>query len=658
MASEQSKKRKPSPYIQSFLDVEAEADSGASDDELDGSFVSGLFCQSGSENQTPPSPSSYRRYYFEEDSDEDPVRAHYRRLHWRKAASAEARADAIIAQFEASPPTGGESPTQLEDFDDRSVNGSCRQSSQEFDGESVGSVMTQASLATQVDDEVAQVIATSRAASVKAGVCSADERQRKSTYAITYFPTVNPGEIVRDAAGAWTLVEAARSRFVGFPGELSRLMNHPYSPIMSMGGQYECAPGTGTFHFQGWFQCYDKANQKQYKPDQANMASRLRRIFADDPTMFSVDGLRLRDVVQRFDVQPCATSPKQLREYCEAEFKEGKAKRAFPHKPLYYSIYGDSVNGQNAATGSAVDQVVALGLAGVPYIDMIAKTGKVGFMQTRNYQTLAAAVQAKKPKLASRCEKWWCRHPPVTENLGRVLAAKRGMEYNDFNDKINSGCDSGVMYSYGEGGTGKSTFTKLVSLYQNKGDVYFKLPGEFWGAVSGESYSGQKGVVFHEMGPHYFTGRYPLLEFKRIIDCTDCTVPTKNGNVSLRATKFYMDSNYDPVQLFAMMLPAKMTESEVELEYGAYSRRFKSIYFYSKPNSVHPGPTRVIGKSMPTWTSIRSFLMTSLQQQTRTGILASSTYSMPDQTSVEAGNTHRLLEEEALIYQTEQELMM
>jgi len=214
------------------------------------------------------------------------------------------------------------------------------------------------------------------------------------------------------------------------------------------------------------------------------------------------------------------------------------------------------------------------------------------------------------------------------------------------------------MYSYGPGGTGKSTFTKLVSLYQNKGDVYFKLPGDYWGAVNGESYSGQKGVVFHEMGPHYFPGKHPLLEFKRIIDCTDCTVPTKNGNVSLSATKFYMDSNYDPVQLFSMMLPAKMTESEVELEYGAYCRRFKSIYCYSKPNSAFPGPTRVIGKTMPPWTSIRSFLMTSLQQQTRTGISEISTYSLPDVTSVQANNTHRFLEEEAIIYQTEQELLM
>ncbi len=644
------KKRRALPNIRTFLDDEAEHSDDDLECEFDGSPVEGLFCGQEEENETPPSPTAYRRLNQSscelEEDEEDVVFSHYRKMQVRLCDDNISRLDSIIRAAESA-----ESPTQFADDDDQSV---------------VESVVTDRSLpatqsvvASQSDDAIAEVVQATRADRVSKGVCVADDRCRKATWAITFFPQVNPGDVVRLPSGEWTLVEEARERFKGFPVELQRVIAHPYSPVMAMGGQYECAPSTGTFHFQGWFQCYAKDNSKNYKPSAPNCASRLRSLIADDQKMFTVDGLRLHNVIQKFDVMPCSTSPRQLRDYCESEFKDGRPKRAFPHAPLYYSVFNDPADAQDAAKGSALDQVVALGMSGVPYLDMVAKTGKVGFMHTRNYQTLVSAVEAKKPRLESRCQKWWCRHPPVTEVLGRRLAEKRGMDYNEFNAKIGSGCGTGIIYSYGQGGTGKSTFSKLVALWQNKGSVYFKLPGEFWGAVNGESYNGQTGVVFHEMGPHYFPGKYPLLEFKRIVDCTDCSVPTKNGNAVLRATNFYMDSNYDPVQLFAMLLPPRMTELEAEIEYGAYSRRFKQIFYYSKPNSAFPGPTRVIGKSMPPWTSIRSFLMTSLQQQTRTGISADSNYSMPDQVGiVDLVNTHRYLEEEALMYQTEQELLL
>ncbi len=649
------KKRRVLPNIRTFLDDEAERSSDGSDDEFDGSPVEGLFASTQEENQTPDSPSFYRAcressQEFEESGEEDPDLLAYRRHHYNLARASEERYQRLLDDLSDDEltqhvPTQRIPPcTQMESVDD--------------DDQSVASQIT---LATQSDDAIQQVVASKVHDGVNAKVLDPNDKARKCTFCLTHFPIIPEGEVTPGPNGTWIVSDTVRDSFIGkFPPVLLRLQQHAKSPIRAMGGQYECAPDKGTFHFQGWFQTFDKQTRVQHKYAEANMAALLRKLVADDATMFPKDGFKLRGVDPKFYLKGCISTVKALRDYCSEEFKNGKPKRAFPHTPLYWSKFTDDhVDDAGETHVSPLEQVVQLGLHGVPYLEMVQKTGKTGFMHTRNYQTLLASVESTKPKCGSRCGKWYCMHPPVHRELGEVLARKRGLEYNEFNDFITQGCDNGIMYCYGDGGTGKSTFTKMVSLWQNKGDVYFKSPGEYWGSAMGDCYRGERGVVFHEMGPHYFPSKDPLQEFKRIVDCTNCTVNVKNGSAPLKATQFYMDSNIDPIELFIRLLPVRITEENLKIEYGAYTRRFKRIFHYTRSNLPHPGPTRVVGKTFPPWPTIRAFLMTSLQGQTRTGISSDLSYSLPDVESIEnAQTTHRMMYENAVIYQTECDMFL
>jgi len=391
---------------------------------------------------------------------------------------------------------------------------------------------------------------------------------------------------------------------------MERVKRHPTAQICRMGGQWEYAPSTGTLHFQGYIQCMSKPTKKnpeskQFKAVAATMAARLRECHDDDGAMSAVDGYKLADVPFRFNLSPGIDVRKMIVYSTRLTNPDGSVKRAFGDAVSW--ALNESMTDE-VRLGPALGQMTSMLLGGSSTLDTLVRFPAQGMQYYRNMREIAQEVRSQRNDAGTlrRCLNPFCGLPQCDEMTARSRADLLGMTYNEYVAKANAPCDVGAMYSYGEAGTGKSSFSMSVANMENPGDVYVKPADAYWGSNSGKKYEGEKALVIHDVAAGHFasSGGKPFDNFKNVVDCTHLSVPTKGGTVPCYVNKFYFDGNIDPCSLFLDMIGDGKLEHVYSAEYPAFRRRIKKLFYYSRSAD---GAVTSVGQTMPT---LQSFLRT------------------------------------------------
>jgi len=445
-----------------------------------------------------------------------------------------------------------------------------------------------------------------------------DGKSRVGSFCFVYFPYARDdpvGKGVLGADGVWQptaahLALCMRGDKTVMTPSMERIRNHPSAQMCKLGGQWEYAPSTGILHFQGYIQCMTKPSKKnpeskQFKAVAAVYASRLRECHADDAAMESVDGYRLADKSFNFNLSPGIDVRKMVVYSTRLTNPDGSVKRAFGDAVLW--ALNESMTDE-VRCGSSLGQMTSMILGGQTPLDTLARFPGQGMQYWRNMQGIAAEVKNKRSDMGSlrRCGNPFCGLPMCDEVTARSRAEMLDMTYNDYVEKANSPCDVGAMYSYGEAGTGKSTFSFAVAKMENPGGVFVKPGDAYWGSLAGKKYEGEEGLVIHDVAVGHFAGGggKPFDNFKNVVDCTHLSVPLKGGTVPCYVKRFYFDGNIDPCSFFLDLIGEGKQDHVYSMEYPAFRRRIKVLFYYSRSAD---GAVRCVGQTMPT---LQSFLKT------------------------------------------------
>lgn len=512
----------------------------------------------------------------------------------------------------------------------------------ESDDESVatGSVITQAS-----PDPFSEM------APLPDGVSSTvDFSARSGTFAVTYWCPDEPAT-ERAPEGHWLPVAAHVAKYCPngetvFPAQLARVMRHPDMRICCVGGQYEYCPGTGKLHFQCFFQHFGRPTKKnpgsvETKPALKTFIANMRRCVIDDAVMRERDGLTLADEEFKFNAM-MAQFPPRLRVYCSRVLNpDGTVKRAFGDF-LEWSINASMTD--EVRNGSTLGQMAACLQGGMAPLDVLDRFPSQGLQFWRNAQHIHAEVKARQQDTGTlrRCLNPYCGLPMCDEPTARTRAGQLGISYNEYVENSTKPCDVGVMYSYGDAGTGKSSFSLALAQQENPTDgVYVKSADAFWGANTGSKYEGERALVIHDVSVTHFAsggGRY-FDNFKNVVDCTHLSVPVKGGTVPCRVNKFYFDGNVDPCSFFLDMMGDTVTEDRLKTEYPAFRRRIKAVFCYRMSAD---GLVTTVGQTMPTLDSfLKTFSLRRRWMISKDGVIPSFDY--PQDVQPQAGRTHGTL---------------
>jgi len=492
-----------------------------------------------------------------------------------------------------------ESPVTQED---------CRESSQEMsDGETSVQVSAGGSAVNELFPQ-----------DVEFGDGKYDCKSRVGSFCFVVFPydkTDPAGKGVLGPDGVWTPTPAhlamcmSGDKTIMIPS-MERVKRHPSAQICRMGGQWEYAPSTGTLHFQGYIQCMTKPTKKnpeskQFKAVAATMAARLRECHDDDGAMSAIDGFKLADVPFRFNLSPGIDVRKMIVYSTRLTNPDGTVKRAFGDAVSW--ALNESMTDE-VRTGPALGQMTSMLLGGSSTLDTLIRFPAQGMQYYRNMREIAQEVKNQRNDSGTlrRCLNPFCGLPQCDEVTARSRADMLGMTYNEYVEKANVPCSIGAMYSYGEAGTGKSSFTMAVANLENPDDVYVKPADAFWGSNSGKKYEGEKALVIHDVAAGHFAsgGGKPFDNFKNVVDCTHLSVPTKGGTVPCYVNKFYFDGNIDPCSFFLDMIGDTKQDHIYAVEYPAFRRRINKLFYYSRSAD---GAVSCVGQTMPT---LQSFLRT------------------------------------------------
>jgi len=445
-----------------------------------------------------------------------------------------------------------------------------------------------------------------------------DSKSRVGSFCFVVFPYAKDdvaGKGVLGNDGVWRPTPAhlalcmSGDKTIMTPS-MERVKRHPTAQICRMGGQWEYAPSTGTLHFQGFIQCMSKPTKKnpeskQFKAVAATMASRLRDCHDDDGAMSAVDGYKMADVEFRFNLSPGIDVRKMIVYSTRLTNPDGSVKRAFGDAVSW--ALNESMTDE-VRVGPALGQMTSMLLGGSSTLDTLVRFPAQGMQYYRNMREIAQEVKSQRNDAGTlrRCLNPFCGLPQCDEMTARSRADLLGITYNEYVAKANAPCDVGAMYSYGEAGTGKSSFSMSVANMENPGDVYVKPADAYWGSNSGKKYEGEKALVIHDVAAGHFasSGGKPFDNFKNVVDCTHLSVPTKGGTVPCYVNKFYFDGNVDPCSLFLDMIGDGKLEHVYSAEYPAFRRRINKLFYYSRSAD---GAVTSVGQTMPT---LQSFLRT------------------------------------------------
>jgi len=456
------------------------------------------------------------------------------------------------------------------------------------------------------DERFALVLKPSRLA----GLCGppVDSSARSSSWSLTYFPPLAEcpvgSVIVSPITGLWEVSRSVLDRFPGdvLPPEILRFLRHPDAKCATFDGQWEVCPETLQLHLQGCLQTFGpgkKSPGAHYRPTDGIFAAKIRACFADDEVMSSVDGLVCLNKPFRFHVEACISHPTKLKAYCTRLLNvDGSPKRAYG-QPLHWSL--NPSMSTEVRLGSTLCQVGSMVMGGVAPLEIARLQPGVGLQYWGNLNKISSAVreQTQNTGTLRRCLMPYCGQPGCTEAVGRDRAERLGITYNEYLLESSVVCSPDSMYLYGAAGTGKSSASAAVAHLENPEGYFVKPCDSYWGSLGGECYIGERGMLCHDVNAGHFaaSGCLPYQNFKNIVDCTNVTVPIKNGSARLRVNKFYFDSNRCPCSFFLDLIGDRVMEDQLRDEYPAFSRRIRRLYYFSKSDD---GLVSIIGQTMPT----------------------------------------------------------